>query len=183
MTQTAEPGRVTATPAAREAITRLRAAEGGPVMFAQSGGCCAGSTPMCYPAGELIVGDADVLLGEIDGCLFYIDRRLDQAWHQDQFVLDVAAGEPEGFSLPAGDNLQFVTRTPACTPPAAPHRGRVAASSTSAGQGTAALPPAEDRRPMLRTEGHANPRCALRDCRAQRRPASSGGRRSGRRPG
>jgi uncharacterized protein (DUF779 family) len=119
MTQTAEPGRVTATPAAREAITRLRAAQGGPVMFAQSGGCCAGSTPMCYPAGELIVGDADVLLGEIDGCLFYIDRRLDQAWHQDQFVLDVAAGEPEGFSLPAGDNLHFVTRSPACTAPAA----------------------------------------------------------------
>ena len=68
-------------------------------MFAQSGGCCAGSTPMCYPGGELIVGDDDVLLGEIDGCLFYIDRRLDEAWHQDQFILDVAAGEPEGFSL------------------------------------------------------------------------------------
>jgi uncharacterized protein (DUF779 family) len=97
-------------------------------MFAQSGGCCAGSTPMCYPGGELIVGDADVLLGEIDGCLFYIDRRLDEAWHQDQFVLDVAAGEPEGFSLPAGDSLHFVTRTPACALPAAraagsaPHR-------------------------------------------------------------
>ncbi|MGP0028610.1 MAG: DUF779 domain-containing protein [Streptosporangiaceae bacterium] len=123
MSQTAEPNRVTATPAAHEAIARLRAAEGRPVMFAQSGGCCAGSTPMCYPGGELIVGDADVLLGEIDGCLFYIDRRLDEAWHQDQFVLDVAAGEPEGFSLPAGDNLHFVTRTPACAPPAAPAAG------------------------------------------------------------
>ncbi len=118
MPQTAVPARVTATPAAREAITRLRAARDGPVMFIQSGGCCAGSTPMCYPAGEFITGDGDVLLGQIDGCAVYIDRRLDEAWHQDQFVLDVAAGEPEGFSLAAGDGLRFVTRSPACGPPA-----------------------------------------------------------------
>jgi len=56
----------------------------------------------------------DVLLGEVDGCPFYIDRRLDQAWHQDQFVLDVAAGPPEGFSLAAGDDLHFVTTSAAC---------------------------------------------------------------------
>jgi uncharacterized protein (DUF779 family) len=65
-------------------------------MFIQSGGCCAGS---------------------IDGCPFYIDRRLDEAWHQDQFILDVAAGEPEDFSLAAGDNLHFVTHSPACAAP------------------------------------------------------------------
>ena len=114
MTGPVPPARVTATPAARQAIVRLRAARGGPLMFVQSGGCCAGSTPMCYPAGEFITGDADVLLGDIDGCPFYIDRRLDHAWHQDQFVLDVAAGEPEGFSLAAGDGLHFITRSPAC---------------------------------------------------------------------
>ena len=44
--------RITATPAAREAIRLLCAARGAPVMFVQSGGCCAGSTPMCFPAGE-----------------------------------------------------------------------------------------------------------------------------------
>ena|SRR5450432_1426504 len=71
--------RITATPAAREAIRRLCAVRGGPVMFVQSGGCCAGSTPMCFPVGEFLVGD-------IDGCPFYIDKRLDQAWHQEQFV-------------------------------------------------------------------------------------------------
>ena len=71
--------RITATPAAREAIRLLRAARGGPVMFVQSGGCCAGSTPMCYPDGEFLVGDGDVLLGEIDHCPFYIDGRLDRA--------------------------------------------------------------------------------------------------------
>ncbi len=112
--------RITATPAAREAIRRLCAVRGGPVMFVQSGGCCAGSTPMCFPAGEFLVGAIDVLLGDIDGCPFYIDKRLDQAWHQEQFLLDAAAGEPEDFSLAAGDNLHFVTRSPARVSPSAP---------------------------------------------------------------
>jgi uncharacterized protein (DUF779 family) len=108
--------RVTATPAAREAIRRLRAVRGAPVMFVQSGGCCDGSIPMCFPLGEFITGDVDVLLGDIDGCPFFIDRRLDAAWHQEVFVLDVADGEPEGFSLAAGDNLHFVTNSGACQP-------------------------------------------------------------------
>ena len=111
--------RIIATPAAREAIRLLRAAGGGPVMFVQSGGCCAGSTPMCFPVGEFLIGDIDILLGEIDGCPFYIDKRLDQAWHQEQFLLDVALGEPEDFSLPAGENLHFVTRSPSCVSPGA----------------------------------------------------------------
>jgi uncharacterized protein (DUF779 family) len=110
----ASASRIAATPAARQAIARLRAARGQQLMFVQSGGCCAGSTPMCYPDGEFVVGDIDVLLGDIDGCPFYIDRRLDQAWHQEQFILDVAAGDPEEFSLGAGPNLRFVTRAPVC---------------------------------------------------------------------
>src|SRR5664279_5641978 len=113
MSQTAVPARITATPAALQAIARLRAARGEPVMFIQSGGCCAGSTPMCYAAGEFLIGD-------VDGCPFYIDRRLDQAWHQEQFILDVAAGDPEDFSLPAGNNLHFVTRSPSCAAPNGP---------------------------------------------------------------
>lgn len=112
MSESAIPARISATPAAREAISRLRAARGAPVMFVQSGGCCAGSTPMCFPMGEFVVGDIDVLLGDIDGCPFYIDKRLDEAWHQDVFLLDVADGEPEDFSLSAGDNLHFVTISP-----------------------------------------------------------------------
>jgi len=123
MTESASPARITATPAAREAIIRLSARRGGPVMFVQSGGCCAGSTPMCYPLGEFLVGDIDVLLGDIEGAPFYIDRRLDEAWHQDQFLLDVAVGEPGGFSLPAGDNLHFVTLSPACATPGTPEGG------------------------------------------------------------
>jgi uncharacterized protein (DUF779 family) len=112
--------RITATPAAREAIRRLCAVRGGLVMFVQSGGCCAGSTPMCFPVGEFLVGDIDVLLGDIDGCPFYIDKRLDQAWHQEQFLLDVVPGEPEDFSLAAGDNLHFVTHSPTRVRPGPP---------------------------------------------------------------
>jgi uncharacterized protein (DUF779 family) len=110
-------GRLSATPAARAAITRLRAARGGPVMFVQSAGCCAGSVPMCYPDGEFLIGDTDVLLGEIDGCPFYIDARLDAAWGRPEFILDVADGPAEDFSLAAGDNQHFVTHSTACSPP------------------------------------------------------------------
>jgi uncharacterized protein (DUF779 family) len=118
MPQPAEPTRITATAAARQAITGLRAARGGAVMFVQSGGCCAGSLPMCFPDGEFFVGDNDVLLGDIDGCPFYIDKHLDDAWRRDSFVLDVAAGPPGGFSLPAGDDdLHFVVRSPVCEAP------------------------------------------------------------------
>ena len=115
--------RLTATPAARKAINALRATRGAPVMFVQSGGCCAGSTPMCFPLGEFITGDVDILLGDIDGSPFYIDKRLDQAWHQDVFLLDVADGPPEDFSLAAGDNLHFVTLSPACATPGVPESG------------------------------------------------------------
>ena len=110
--------RITATPAARRAITALHAARGGPVMFVQSAGCCAGSTPMCFPEGEFIIGDVDILLGDIDGSPFYIDKRLDEAWNQDGFILDVADGPPEDFSLAAGDDLHFVTLSATCATPA-----------------------------------------------------------------
>ncbi len=123
MSESVIPARITATPAAREAITRLRAARGGPVMFVQSGGCCAGSTPMCFPEGEFVIGDVDVLLGDIAGSPFYIDKRLDEAWHQDVFLLDVAEGEPEDFSLAAGENQHFVTLSPACAVPVGSEEG------------------------------------------------------------
>ncbi len=102
--------RITATPAARQAIRRLRAARGGPVMFVQSGGCCAGSVPMCFPAGEFLTGPGDVLLGEVDGCPFYIAADLDQALGHPSLTLDVAPGLPEGFSLGPGPGQRFITR-------------------------------------------------------------------------
>ncbi|HKS49852.1 MAG TPA: DUF779 domain-containing protein [Amycolatopsis sp.] len=100
---------LTATRAARDAVRRLRAARGGPVMFVQSAGCCAGSVPMCFDEGEFPVGSNDLLLGEIEGCPFYIDAALHKAWGGMSLVLDVAPGHAEGFSLSAGDGLRFVT--------------------------------------------------------------------------
>lgn len=108
--------RITATAVAREAIRHLSDGRGAPVMFVQSGGCCAGSTPMCYPENEFLVGPGDVLLGEVEGSPFYIDRHLDQAWGETTFLLDVAPGGPEGFSLPAGLGGHFVTRSASCIP-------------------------------------------------------------------
>jgi hypothetical protein len=65
------PPQVLATAQAVELIDRLRARHG-LVLFHQSGGCCDGSSPMCYPEGDFIVGDRDVRLGEIAGAAFYI---------------------------------------------------------------------------------------------------------------
>ena len=106
--------RISATPAAREAIKRLCAARGGPVMFVQSAGCCAGSVPMCFPAGEFITGAHDLLLGEVEGCPFFIGSALDAAWNNPDLVLDVTGGEPEGFSLGPGGGQRFITRSKTC---------------------------------------------------------------------
>ena len=109
MTDFRQIHRVTATPAARQAIAGLRA-RGGPLMFVQSAGCCGGSGLLCSRRGEFLLGAADVLLGEVEGCPFYIDRQLDSAWGRPQLVLDVKPGFAEGFSLPAGAGKHFVAR-------------------------------------------------------------------------
>ncbi len=106
---TTAPG-VIATPAALAAIEAL-VRERGPVMFFQSGGCCDGSMPICFTEGEFVVSDHDVLLGHVGGFPFYIDHRQYKAWKHTQLVLDVGEGDPEGFSLPAGDNKHFLIRS------------------------------------------------------------------------
>jgi len=104
---------VVATPAALEAIAHL-VAERGPVMFFQSGGCCDGSLPMCFAEGEFVIGEHDVLLGEVGSSPFYIDFRQYEVWKHTQLILDVGEGEPEGFSLAAGDGKHFLTRSRVC---------------------------------------------------------------------
>ena len=111
------PARISATPAARAAIRRLRAARGKDLMFVQSAGCCAGSVPMCFPAGEYLTGGNDLMLGVIEGYPFYIDGRTYQSWDTPQLILDIAPGNPEGFSLGPGGGLHFVTRASECPPP------------------------------------------------------------------
>ena len=106
---------VQATGAALEAIRRLEAAHGR-LMFFQSGGCCDGTSPICLKDGELPVGAGDVRLGEIGGASFYIDRDQYTRWGAREFLIDVAPGAAEGFSLEGLDGVHFVTRTLADSP-------------------------------------------------------------------
>ena len=99
--------RVVATGTAIAELRRLRA-EHGPLMLFQSGGCCDGSSPMCFPDGELLVGPNDLLLGEVDGCPFYVDAEQYQRWNSPSFVVDVAPGSGSGMSLEGGHDLHFV---------------------------------------------------------------------------
>ena len=84
-------------------------------MFHQSGGCCDGSSPMCYPAGEFIVGDRDVLLGILDGAPVWISGSQFDVWKHTQLVIDVVPGRGGGFSLEAPEGVRFLTRGRAFT--------------------------------------------------------------------
>jgi hypothetical protein len=111
--------RVIATDAALHWIARLSAMHG-PLMFHQSGGCCDGSAPMCYPAGEFRTGNSDVLLGAIGGFPFYMNAAQFEYWkHTAQFeywkhtqlIIDVVNGRGSGFSLEAPSGIRFLTRS------------------------------------------------------------------------
>jgi uncharacterized protein (DUF779 family) len=102
--------RVDATPMALELIAKLKAIHG-PVMFHQSGGCCDGSSPMCYPRGEFRVGQSDVKLGEIGGAPFYMSAAQYEYWKHTHLTIDVVPGRGSGFSLEAPENLRFLTRS------------------------------------------------------------------------
>ncbi|WP_281801135.1 DUF779 domain-containing protein [Methylocystis echinoides] len=102
--------RVTATPAALDLIERLRA-DNGDILFHQSGGCCDGSAPMCYPQGDFLVGDNDVKLGEIGGAPFYIGAAQFEYWKHTQLIIDVVPGQGGMFSLDNGTGVRFLTRS------------------------------------------------------------------------
>ena len=112
------PTLVSATPAA-VALLREIVADHGPVMFHQSGGCCDGSSPMCYPAGDFLLGDADVKLGEIDGAPFYIGGSQAKAWAGTELIIDVVPGRGGMFSLDNGREKRFLTRSRVCAVPGA----------------------------------------------------------------
>ncbi|TWT22253.1 DUF779 domain-containing protein [Luteimonas marina] len=101
---------VKATLAALQLIERLRAKHG-PVLFHQSGGCCDGSSPMCYPQDDFIVGDRDVRLGEIGGAPFYISPSQFEYWKHTQLIIDVVEGRGGMFSLENGEGLRFLVRS------------------------------------------------------------------------
>jgi len=103
---TDQPVGVVATAGACAEVERLKG-EHGPLEFFQSGGCCDGSSPMCFPAGELLLGPGDVRVGEIDGCPFYVDVDLHERWGRPAFVLDVAPGAGSSMSLEGLHDLHF----------------------------------------------------------------------------
>ena len=104
------PPQVEATEAAFNLIAKLKARHGS-LMFHQSGGCCDGSSPMCYPAGDFLVGDQDVLVGTLDETPFYISRSQFEYWKHTQLILDVVPGRGGMFSLEGPEGIRFLTRS------------------------------------------------------------------------
>jgi uncharacterized protein (DUF779 family) len=96
---------------AAAAVLRVLVAQHGPLLFHQSGGCCDGSAPMCFPRGEFRVGARDVLLGELDGTPFYIGGRQYEVWQHTKLLIDVVPGCGAGFSLEAPLGVRFLTRS------------------------------------------------------------------------
>lgn len=104
------PLQVIATLPALALIDKLRTRHG-PVLFHQSGGCCDGSSPMCFPQDDFIVGDNDVQLGEIGGAPFYISRPQFEYWKHTQLIIDVVEGRGGMFSLENGEGVRFLVRS------------------------------------------------------------------------
>ncbi len=104
------PPRVVATDEARVLISEIRV-DHPHILFHQSGGCCDGSSPMCYPANEFSVGERDVQLGEIDGAPVYISGTQFEVWKHTQLILDVVPGRGGMFSLDNGREKRFLTRS------------------------------------------------------------------------
>lgn len=115
----APPSRVDVTEKAAEMIRTLRA-EHGPLMFHQSGGCCDGSSPMCFAQGDFITGDADVLLGTLqvdgeDGSAEPVDvwmsREQFAYWKHTHLTIDLVPGRGAGFSLESPNGVRFLIRS------------------------------------------------------------------------
>jgi uncharacterized protein len=102
--------RVDITPEAAEVVEGLTAIHG-PLLFHQSGGCCDGSSPMCYPRDEFRIGERDVLLGWVADTPFYIGGRQFGYWEHTHLTVDVVEGRGSGFSLEAPEGIRFLTRS------------------------------------------------------------------------
>jgi uncharacterized protein len=102
--------RVVATEAALAMVDELRQRHG-PLMFFQSGGCCDGSAPLCFPAGDFNVSETDVYLGNIDGAPFYMGLEQFAYWQHTQLIIDVVDGNGGMFSLDNGTGRRFLTRS------------------------------------------------------------------------
>ena len=104
------PAQVLATDAALSLIEKLEVKHG-KLMFHQSGGCCDGSSPMCYPRGEFLIGDQDVLVGRLADTPFYMHQSQFEYWKHTQLILDVVKGRGGMFSLEGPEGVRFLTRS------------------------------------------------------------------------
>lgn len=102
--------RVSVTGKAKEIIDQLREKHG-ELMFHQSGGCCDGSAPMCYPKGDFITGSSDVKLGEIHGCEFFMSKDQFEYWQHTHLTIDISPGRGASFSLEIPLGLRFLTKS------------------------------------------------------------------------
>lgn len=102
--------RVEATPATLALLEQLKRKHG-PLLFHQSGGCCDGSSPMCFSQGEFMIGDHDVLLGEIGGCPFYMHEKQYDYWKHTQLIIDVVEGRGGMFSVEGVEGKRFLSRS------------------------------------------------------------------------
>ena len=102
--------RVAVTPEAEALLRKLQGIHG-PLMFHQSGGCCDGSAPMCFPRGEFKVGQEDVFLGTIVDTPFYIGGSQFEYWQHTHLTVDVVKGRGSGFSVEAPEGVRFLIRS------------------------------------------------------------------------
>jgi uncharacterized protein len=102
--------RVAVTPEAEALLRKLQGIHG-PLMFHQSGGCCDGSAPMCFPRGEFKVGQEDVFLGTIVDTPFYIGGSQYEYWQHTHLTVDVVKGRGSGFSVEAPEGVRFLIRS------------------------------------------------------------------------
>ncbi|MFJ3952481.1 DUF779 domain-containing protein [Streptomyces sp. Je 1-4] len=108
--------RIALTAAATELLRLLRE-QHGPLMFHQSGGCCDGSAPMCYPAGDFRTGSSDVLLARLDvegvrePVGFWMSADQFERWQHTHLTVDVVPGRGSGFSLEAPEGVRFLIRS------------------------------------------------------------------------
>ncbi|MBW4025951.1 MAG: DUF779 domain-containing protein [Acidobacteria bacterium] len=109
------PPQILVTPAAEALIAKLRAKHG-PLMFHQSGGCCDGSSPMCFAQGEFLLGDSDHFLGTIAEAPFYMNQSQFEYWKHTQLILDVVPGRGGMFSLENPEGVRFLIRSRVFTP-------------------------------------------------------------------
>ncbi|TDK41646.1 DUF779 domain-containing protein [Algoriphagus formosus] len=103
--------RILITDAAKETIDTLRKRFGNELMFHQSGGCCDGSSPMCFEKGDFKVGSQDVWMGKVYGCDFFMSADQFEYWKHTQLTLDITPGRGSSFSIEIPMGIRFIIRS------------------------------------------------------------------------